>query len=110
MMTDPGFLKSLVEFDKDGLSEKQVKRVKTEYMKDPSFTYDNIRNVSTAGSGGFTTPSGLGGVAAVMAAVTAAVTAFTCFGCVGPYMLTASCCMMHTLDAHFLLWCIHACM
>lgn len=51
MMTDPGFLKSLVEFDKDGLTEKQVKRVKTEYMKDPSFTYDNIRNVSTAGAG-----------------------------------------------------------
>uniref|UniRef100_A0A383W4S5 Dynein-1, subspecies f n=1 Tax=Tetradesmus obliquus TaxID=3088 RepID=A0A383W4S5_TETOB len=51
MMTDPGFLKSLVEFDKDGLTEKQVKRVKTEYMKDPSFTYDNIRNISTAGAG-----------------------------------------------------------
>lgn len=51
MMTDPGFLKSLVEFDKDGLTEKQVKHVKTEYMKDPSFTYDNIRNISTAGAG-----------------------------------------------------------
>jgi hypothetical protein len=51
MMTDPGFLKSLVEFDKDGLTEKQVKKVKTEYMKDPSFTYDNIRNISTAGAG-----------------------------------------------------------
>lgn len=51
MMTDPGFLKSLVEFDKDGLSEKQVKKVKTEYMKDPGFTYDNIRNISTAGAG-----------------------------------------------------------
>jgi dynein heavy chain len=24
MMADPGFLKSLVEFDKDGLTEKQV--------------------------------------------------------------------------------------
>jgi hypothetical protein len=54
MMTDPGFLKSLVEFDKDGLTEKQVKRVKTEYMKDPSFTYDNIRNISTAGAGEMT--------------------------------------------------------
>lgn len=52
MMTDPGFLKSLVEFDKDGLTEKQVKRVKTEYMKDPSFTYESIKNVSTAGAGG----------------------------------------------------------
>lgn len=51
MMTDPGFLKSLVEFDKDGLTEKQVKRVKTEYMKDKDFTYENIKNVSTAGAG-----------------------------------------------------------
>lgn len=51
MMTDPGFLKSLVEYDKDGLTEKQVKRVKNEYLKDPSFTYENIRNVSTAGAG-----------------------------------------------------------
>ena len=25
MMADPGFLKSLVEFDKDGLTEKQVR-------------------------------------------------------------------------------------
>lgn len=51
MMTDPGFLKSLVEFDKDGLTDKQVKRVKTDYMKDPNFTYENIRNASTAGAG-----------------------------------------------------------
>jgi hypothetical protein len=53
MMTDPGFLKSLVEFDKDGMSEKQVKRVKTEYMKEAGFTYENIKNVSTAGAGGW---------------------------------------------------------
>jgi dynein heavy chain len=52
MMTDPGFLKSLVEFDKDGLSDKQVKKVKTEYMKEAGFTYENIKNVSTAGAGG----------------------------------------------------------
>jgi dynein heavy chain len=51
MMTDPGFLKSLVDFDKDGLSDKQVKRVKTEYMKDPQFTHENLKNVSTAGAG-----------------------------------------------------------
>lgn len=51
MMTDPSFLKSLVEFDKDGLTDKQVKRVKTDYMKDPNFTYENIRNASTAGAG-----------------------------------------------------------
>lgn len=51
MMTDPGFLKSLIEFDKDGLTEKQVKKVKSEYMKDTSFTYENIKNISTAGAG-----------------------------------------------------------
>jgi dynein heavy chain len=51
MMTDPGFLKSLVDFDKDGLTDKQVKRVKTEYMKDPQFTHENLKNVSTAGAG-----------------------------------------------------------
>lgn len=58
MMTDPGFLKSLVEFDKDGLSEKQVKKVKTEYMKDPNFTYESIKNVSTAGAGGWRESAG----------------------------------------------------
>ncbi|KAF8069431.1 DHC1 [Scenedesmus sp. PABB004] len=51
MMTDPGFLKSLVEFDKDGLSEKQVKRVRGEYMRDPGFTHESLRTVSTAGAG-----------------------------------------------------------
>jgi dynein heavy chain len=51
IMTDPGFLKSLMEFDKDSLTEKQVKRVKTDYLKDPNFTYENIRNASTAGAG-----------------------------------------------------------
>jgi len=51
MMADPYFLKSLVEFDKDGLSDKQVKRVKGDYIKDPAFTLDNIKNVSTAGAG-----------------------------------------------------------
>ena len=51
MMAEPGFLKSLVDFDKDGLSEKQVRRVKMEYMKDAGFTFDNIRSISTAGAG-----------------------------------------------------------
>lgn len=51
MMTDPSFLKSLLEFDKDGLTEKQVKKVRTEYMKDPNFTHDNLKNVSSAGAG-----------------------------------------------------------
>jgi hypothetical protein len=29
----------------------QVKRVKGDYMKDPAFTLDNIKNISTAGAG-----------------------------------------------------------
>ncbi|KAK9868729.1 hypothetical protein WJX84_008574 [Apatococcus fuscideae] len=50
MMADTNFLKSLVEFDKDGLTEKQVKQVRG-YMKDESFTLDNIRAISSAGAG-----------------------------------------------------------
>jgi hypothetical protein len=50
MMADPGFLRSLVEFDKDALTDKQVKKVK-EYMKDSSFTYENLKGISTAGAG-----------------------------------------------------------
>ncbi|KAF5830619.1 hypothetical protein DUNSADRAFT_14266 [Dunaliella salina] len=50
MMSDSNFLKSLVDFDKDSLSEKQVKKVK-EYMKGPSFTYESLKGISTAGAG-----------------------------------------------------------
>ena len=50
MMADPGFLKSLVEFDKDSLTDKQVKRVR-EYMKDAQFTPEELIKISTAGSG-----------------------------------------------------------
>lgn len=50
MMADAQFLKSLLEFDKDGLTEKQVKKVK-EYMKDPKFTFQDIKTISTAGAG-----------------------------------------------------------
>ncbi|DBA95316.1 TPA: Dynein heavy chain cytoplasmic [Trebouxia sp. C0006] len=50
MMADTGFLKGLVEFDKDSLSDKQVKKVR-EYMKDSKFTVDDIRSISTAGAG-----------------------------------------------------------
>lgn len=48
MMADGNFLRSLVEFDKDSLSEKQVKKVK-EYMKDPNFTIEGLKAISTAG-------------------------------------------------------------
>lgn len=50
MMADGGFLKSLVEFDKDGLNDKQVKAVKS-YFKDKDFNLENLKNISKAGSG-----------------------------------------------------------
>eukprot|EP00210_Caulerpa_lentillifera_P005286 g5050.t1 len=42
MMADSQFLKTLLEFDKDGLTEKQVKKVK-EYMKDPKFNVSLLK-------------------------------------------------------------------
>ena len=50
MMADSQFLKTLLEFDKDGLTDKQVKRVK-EYMKDPKFAVAEVKTISTAGAG-----------------------------------------------------------
>ncbi|GLI59150.1 hypothetical protein VaNZ11_000978 [Volvox africanus] len=50
MMADGNFLRSLLEFDKDSLTDKQVKRVK-EYLKDKNFNYDSLRNISIAGAG-----------------------------------------------------------
>ena len=83
MMADASFLKTLIEFDKDSMSDKQVnvavthgvglcaalsafckalplpqniphlwqvKRVR-DYMKDPKFTVDDIKSISTAGAG-----------------------------------------------------------
>eukprot|EP00803_Ostreobium_quekettii_P011338 evm.model.scf_1312.1 EVM.evm.TU.scf_1312.1 scf_1312:839-40608(+) len=50
MMADAQFLRSLLEFDKDGLTDKQVKKVK-EYMKDSKFTVADVRSISTAGAG-----------------------------------------------------------
>eukprot|EP00798_Chlamydomonas_sp_ICE-L_P031818 gene31818-7022_t len=48
MMSDGGFLRSLVEFDKDSLTDKQ--KVK-DYMKDPTFTFEGLKSISTAGAG-----------------------------------------------------------
>lgn len=42
MMADGNFLKSLLEFDKDSLTDKQVKRVK-EYLRDKDFNYENLQ-------------------------------------------------------------------
>ena len=50
MMADAQFLKSLLEFDKDALTEKQVKKVK-DYMKDPKFTVQEVKTISSAGAG-----------------------------------------------------------
>ena len=50
MMTDTGFLRSLVEFEKDSLSEKQVKQVKA-YMSNTAFTPDQVSSISSAGAG-----------------------------------------------------------
>ena len=50
MMADPQFLKSLIEFDKDAITDKQVKQLKG-YTSDPQFTIDIIMGISSAGAG-----------------------------------------------------------
>ena len=51
MMTDPQFLKSLQEYDKDAITDKQIKALTSGYTKDPSFTAENVLTISTAGAG-----------------------------------------------------------
>ena len=41
MMTDTNFLKSLIEFDKDAIKDKQAKELKT-YTKDSKFTPEEV--------------------------------------------------------------------
>lgn len=50
MMADTNFLRSLVEFDKDGIKEKQMKAIR-EYTKDSKFKPDEVMKISTAGAG-----------------------------------------------------------
>eukprot|EP00899_Mesostigma_viride_P018540 jgi/Mesvir1/26688/Mv20468-RA.1 len=50
MMADSRFLQTLTEFDKDSITEKQVRSLK-EYMKDPKFTPEEVMNISSAGAG-----------------------------------------------------------
>ena len=50
MMTDTGFLRSLIEFEKDGLNDRQVKQVKS-YMSNTAFTPDAVSTISSAGAG-----------------------------------------------------------
>ena len=47
MMSDTQFLRSLVEFDKDSLSDKQVKQVKS-YFQNSSFTPEEVMSISQA--------------------------------------------------------------
>ena len=50
MMADTNFLRSLVEFEKDGIKEKQMKAIR-EYTKDPKFKPEEVMKISTAGAG-----------------------------------------------------------
>ena len=50
MMTDGGFLRSLVEFDKDSLNDKQIKQVKT-YFQQADFTPEAVKSISSAAAG-----------------------------------------------------------
>nr|AML30863.1 axonemal inner arm dynein heavy chain 7 [Marsilea vestita] len=50
MMADNRFLQSLLEFDKDGINDKQVRALK-DYFKDPKLSVDELMNISTAGAG-----------------------------------------------------------
>ncbi|EKX52600.1 hypothetical protein GUITHDRAFT_157080 [Guillardia theta CCMP2712] len=50
MMSDGRFLRSLLEFDKDSMTDKQISQVQ-KYMKDPKFNPTELKNISTAGAG-----------------------------------------------------------
>ena len=49
-MADARFLGSLIEFDKDGITEKQMRALK-DYFKDPKLTIEELMSISTAGAG-----------------------------------------------------------
>jgi len=50
MMGERGFLRSLVELDKDALSERQIEQVKA-YFQTPNFTANDLMMISTASAG-----------------------------------------------------------
>uniref|UniRef100_A0A7S0KGL4 Dynein-1, subspecies f n=1 Tax=Micromonas pusilla TaxID=38833 RepID=A0A7S0KGL4_MICPS len=52
MMTDFNFIKSLKEFEKDGITKDQIKTIKG-YMKDKKFTLEEIKSVSKPAAGMF---------------------------------------------------------
>ncbi|CDJ60958.1 hypothetical protein EMWEY_00008520 [Eimeria maxima] len=52
MLNDVNFLKSLVEYPKDSISDRQVKKVMEYFNKDPdSFTSEKMAKISKAGNG-----------------------------------------------------------
>lgn len=50
MMSEGGFLRQLVEFDKDSLTDRQIKQVKG-YFQNAEFTPEQVKNVSQAAAG-----------------------------------------------------------
>jgi dynein heavy chain len=50
MMTDTNFLSSLLNFNKESITSKQVNRVRT-YYKDPKFNVTDLKSKSSAGAG-----------------------------------------------------------
>jgi len=50
MMGAGNFLKSLIEFDKDGINDKQIGQIK-KYMTDAQFNPVSLKKISTAGAG-----------------------------------------------------------
>ncbi|KAL2608324.1 hypothetical protein R1flu_026897 [Riccia fluitans] len=50
MMADNRFLQTLLEFDKDSITEKQMRPLR-EYFRDPNMTIENVLTISTAGAG-----------------------------------------------------------
>ena len=50
MMADSQFLKSLINFDKDSITDKQVRGVMS-YMKNKQFTPEELMQISSAGAG-----------------------------------------------------------
>jgi dynein heavy chain len=53
MMGDPQFLNKLINYNKDGIKDRWIKKVKT-YFRDPNFNMAKMQNVSTAAAGLFT--------------------------------------------------------
>jgi len=52
MIGQSNFLQSLKTFDKDGITEKMIRKVKA-YFRDPEFNMENMKKISKAGAGLF---------------------------------------------------------